>query len=97
MSRHDYSVVIRRLTPDRIQVRAPKARQSPTGTGPRSGVFGPPKSKAGRRTMFMPDVLTDMLRAHLEQARLCDEDTDALVFRDDDGGALRSSNWRRRL
>jgi integrase len=66
------------------------------GTGGRN-VFGPPKSKAGRRTVFMPDVLTDMLLVHLEQMALCAGDSDALVFTDDDGGALRYSNWRRRV
>jgi integrase len=52
---------------------------------------------AGRRTIFMPDVLTDMLLAHLEQMALCEDDTKALVFTDEDGGALRYSNWRRRV
>jgi integrase len=66
------------------------------GSGGRN-VFGPPKSKAGRRTMFMPDVITAMLRLHLEQAGLCEDDTNALVFTDDEGGALRYTNWRRRI
>ena len=37
------------------------------GTGGRN-VFGPPKSKAGQRTMFMPKVIVAMLSAHLERA-----------------------------
>ena len=66
------------------------------GTGGRN-VFGPPKSKAGRRTMFMPAIIVDMLRSHLERAELPESDADALVFTDEDGGALRYSNWRRRV
>ena len=34
------------------------------GIGGRN-VFGPPKSKAGQRTMFMPAALVEMLRSHL--------------------------------
>jgi hypothetical protein len=37
------------------------------GTGGRN-VFGPPKSKAGKRTMFTPKVIVAMLSAHLEHA-----------------------------
>ena len=66
------------------------------GTGGRN-VFGPPKSKAGSRTMFMPEVIVDMLSAHLEQAESTGDDTDALVFTDEEGGPLRYSNWRRRV
>jgi integrase len=64
------------------------------GTGGRN-VFGPPKSKAGRRTMFMPDAIVVMIAAHVEHLRL--SDVDALVFTDDEGGPLRYSNWRRRV
>ena len=66
------------------------------GTGGRN-VFGPPKSKAGRRTMFMPAAIVAMLREHLERLELPEADGDALVFIDDEGGALRYSNWRRRV
>ncbi len=66
------------------------------GTGGRN-VFGPPKSKAGKRTMFMPKVIVAMLSAHLEQAGFTDDDTDELVFTDEEGGPLRYSNWRRRV
>ena len=66
------------------------------GTGGRN-VFGPPKSKAGRRTMFMPAAIVEMLRSHLEQAELSEADVEAHVFTDDEGGALRYSNWRRRI
>jgi len=66
------------------------------GIGGRN-VFGPPKSKAGNRTMFMPAAIVAMLSAHLEQAGLTVSDGDALVFTDDGGGPLRYSNWRRRV
>ena len=66
------------------------------GTGGRN-VFGPPKSKAGQRTMFMPKVIVAMLSAHLERAGFTDDDTDELVFTDEEGGPLRYSNWRRRV
>jgi integrase len=66
------------------------------GIGGRN-VFGPPKSKAGKRTMFMPAALVTMLSAHLERAGLTSHDGDALVFTDEDGGPLRYSNWRQRV
>ena len=37
------------------------------GTGGRN-VFGSPKSKAGRRTMFMPAAIVTMLREHLDDS-----------------------------
>jgi integrase len=66
------------------------------GVGGRN-VFGPPKSKAGNRTMFMPQEIVDMLVDHLERAGLAVSDAYALVFTDEMGGALRYSNWRRRI
>lgn len=66
------------------------------GVGGRN-VFAPPKSKASGRTMFMPDVVGAMLAAHLEREGLSEAEPDALVFTDDEGGALRYSNWRRRV
>jgi integrase len=66
------------------------------GTGGRN-VFGPPKSKLGTRTMFMPKAVVAMLLAHLERAGFSDDDADELVFTDEEGGPLRYSNWRRRV
>ena len=66
------------------------------GIGGRN-VFGPPKSRAGKRTMFMPGAIVTMLSAHLEQAGLSPAERDALVFTDEAGGPLRYSNWRRRV
>jgi hypothetical protein len=47
--------------------------------------------------MFMPKVIVAMLSAHLEHAGFTHDDTDALVFTDEEGGPLRYSNWRRRV
>ena len=66
------------------------------GTGGRN-VFGPPKSKAGRRTMFMPHAIGAMLSAHLERAGFTEDESDELVFTDEEGNPLRYSNWRRRV
>ena len=66
------------------------------GTGGRN-VFGPPKSKAGQRTMFMPHAIGVMLSAHLERAGFTGDDSDELVFTDEEGNPLRYSNWRRRV
>lgn len=66
------------------------------GIGGRN-VFGPPKSRAGKRTMFMPAAIVTMLSAHLERAGLTVQESDALVFTDEEGGPLRYSNWRRRV
>ena len=66
------------------------------GIGGRN-VFGPPKSRAGKRTMFMPAAIVTMLAAHIEQAGLTPAESDALVFTDEGGGPLRYSNWRRRV
>jgi integrase len=66
------------------------------GIGGRN-VFGPPKSRAGRRTMSVPHTITDMLAAHLEQQGLTSDDAEILVFTDEFGGPLRYSNWRRRI
>jgi integrase len=66
------------------------------GIGGRN-VFGPPKSRAGCRTMSVPKTIVDMLAEHLEGEGLSSEDPDSLVFTDDLGGPLSYSNWRRRI
>lgn len=66
------------------------------GIGGRN-VFGPPKSRAGHRSMSMPKTIVDMLAAHLERQDLNSGDADRLVFTDDFGGPLRYSNWRQRV
>lgn len=66
------------------------------GIGGRN-VSAPPKSRASERIMFMPEVVSAMVAAHLERVSLGEDDPHALVFTDDEGGALRDSNWRRRV
>ena len=53
------------LTAGRLSVAEAIVR----GKGGRN-VFGPPKSKAGHRTMFMPRAITTMLEAHQEHVGL---------------------------
>jgi integrase len=66
------------------------------GTGGRN-VFGSPKSRAGHRTMSVPEAIVTMLTEHLNRRGLTPEDGGSLVFTDDVGGPLRYSNWRRRV
>ena len=55
---------------------------------------GPPKTRAGRRTVPMPKVVADALEAHVLSSGL---ETDDLVFAGERGGALRGSAFRRRV
>jgi integrase len=66
------------------------------GIGGRN-VFGAPKSKAGCRTMYVPNALIDMLVIHMARAGIGALDVNSLVFTDEEGGSLRYSNWRRRV
>jgi integrase len=66
------------------------------GIGGRN-VFGPPKSRAGSRTMSMPKTIVALLAAHLDQQGMSSEKPESLVFTDEFGGPLRYSNWRRRI
>ncbi len=64
--------------------------------GPRGiHVSGPPKSRAGRRTLTIPEPLLDMLRELLEQRALTATDANALLFEAPHGGLLDYSHWRR--
>jgi integrase len=56
-------------------------------------IVGPPKSRAGIRTIVMPAVIVPEIREHL--AGYTGKDQDALVFTGARGGALRRSNFRR--
>jgi len=62
-------------------------------------VTGPPKSDAGKRTVAIPAVLVDELRAHLKEYGQAGDD--GLVFVGPKGGALRRPNfskiWARAL
>lgn len=55
--------------------------------------FGPPKSRAGRRTVPFPDLLKADLSKHLERLDLHDDQ--ALVFTSPMGTPLRHSNFYR--
>jgi integrase len=54
---------------------------------------GPPKSRAGKRSVALPRPVVLLLAAHLKN--MVDDDPDALVFTGDKGAALRRSNFNR--
>jgi integrase len=56
-------------------------------------IFGPPKSKAGRRIVTVPTTIRAEIRRHLDT--YVPEDPDALVFTGSKGGALRPGNFHR--
>jgi integrase len=56
-------------------------------------VLGPPKSRAGRRTVALPAPVVAVLREHL--ATFGGEGPDGLVFPGQRGGVLRRSNFNR--
>lgn len=58
---------------------------------------GQPKSDAGRRTLALPDVLVEMLTAHMAAVGLTEHDREALLFTAPGGGPLRYTNWLRRV
>jgi integrase len=58
-------------------------------------VFGPPKTRAARRTISLPAPVADELEQHL--ASYAEPDPDALVFTATRGSALRATNFRRRV
>jgi integrase len=55
-------------------------------------VFGPPKTRAGRRRVPVPRLVVDELIEHLAGL-----DAESLVFTSADGSPLRANNWRRRV
>ena len=55
-------------------------------------VFGPPKSRAGRRVVDFADLIVPDLRKHLRSVP-----ADALVFTSPEGTALSNTNFRRRV
>jgi integrase len=60
-------------------------------------VCGPPKSRAGHRTIAMPAELAAMLSAHLAHRGVTGADHEAFVFVAGDGEALRYDPWRKRV
>lgn len=57
--------------------------------------FGPPKTQAAIRTLAIPEPLVTELAKHLAHNR--NEALDALVFSDLNGGAIRRSNFGKRV
>lgn len=55
-------------------------------------MFGPPKSRAGRRVVDFADLISTDLRKHLRTIP-----AGALVFTGPEGSALSSTNFRRRV
>jgi integrase len=56
-------------------------------------LVGPPKSRAGVRTVAIPEAIITSLREHLDQ--FAASEPDALIFTGLRGGILRRSNFRR--
>jgi integrase len=64
--------------------------------GPKGvSIVGPPKSRAGRRTLAMPPLLTEVMTQHVRVERVIAPG--AFVFAAPDGGHLVYSNWRQRV
>jgi integrase len=55
--------------------------------------FGPPKSEAGKRRVFLPAVAIEALRAHLTQ--FVGQEPEAIIFTGAKGALLRSGNFMR--
>ncbi len=97
------NTIIRARQPtDSPWVRAIYAGAIATGNAietepPEWDLFDSPKSRAGSRTMSVPHVVVEMLKAHLVSVGLIEDDSNSLLFTDDAGGPLRYSNWRRRV
>ncbi len=60
-------------------------------------VTGPPKSRAGVRTLSVPSALMELLADHLARRGLTAGDPDAYVFTTPAGTPLHYSNWRSRV
>ena len=56
-------------------------------------VFGPPKSRAGKRVVTFPATIVSALRAHLGE--FVEDRPDAFVFLGAGGGFMRGGNFRR--
>lgn len=57
--------------------------------------FGPPKTRAGQRTVPLPRQVTDELIAHI--AQFSEPATNGLIFPGAGGGPLRAGPWRQRF
>lgn len=56
-----------------------------------------PKTRAGRRSLRVPEAIMVMLSQHLAERRVSGGDAEALIFVSPDGEPLHYSNWRRRV
>ncbi|GGS80021.1 hypothetical protein GCM10010176_024280 [Nonomuraea spiralis] len=57
--------------------------------------FTDPKSAAGKRTVAIPDLIIDELKAHVEDFAI--DGDDGLIFVGPDNGPLRNTNFNRRV
>ncbi|MGI8664408.1 MAG: tyrosine-type recombinase/integrase [Acidimicrobiales bacterium] len=62
-----------------------------------ASILGEPKSAAGRRTLAIPDSLSEQLLEHIATRGLTPSDRRAFVFAGRDGRHLTYSNWRQRI
>ncbi|WP_300607027.1 site-specific integrase, partial [Trebonia sp.] len=76
------------IDPDGCTVRVTRQLNKP-GAAP---VFGPPKSRAGRRVVDFADLIVPDLRQHLRAVP-----AGALAFTSPEGAALSNTNFRRRV
>jgi integrase len=76
------------VAPDGSWIRVSVAHTEVTGRGI---VVGPPKSRAGVRTVVIPDAIRPDVVSHL--ANYVDSRPDALVFTGPKGGALRRAHF----
>lgn len=56
-----------------------------------------PKTRAGRRTLSVPESIMSILAQHLVQRGMSGRNPEALVFVSPEGEPLHYSNWRRRV
>ena len=57
--------------------------------------FGPPKTKAGRRRVPLPDPVVAILEEHIKE--YVPDEPDAFIFGGVEGHVLRAATWRRRV
>lgn len=58
-------------------------------------IFTPPKSKAGTRTVAIPELIIDELRAHVKD--FTQDGDEGLLFAGPHNGAIRNTNFNRRV
>ncbi len=66
------------------------------GIGGRT-IIGPPKSKAGVRTLALPPELAELVLQHISRRDLTSADGEAHLFVTEAGGPMGYSNFRRRI